>query len=629
VQSVRDATNACKMIERHADPTQQPAPVNKGCASKAIGDGAVSDRRVSRAWLRALELTSPIAKAPWRVFPAVVEELAKRFGDAPALLSEDETLTFRALTQRANRYARWALAQGIRKGDTVCLLMPNRPEYMAVWLGISRAGGVVALLNTNLVGASLAHCVDIVEPKHIIVASDLVETIERVRPNLATCPTIWLHGTGASPARDVAAAVTRHPGDTLAGDEKIPLSIDDPALYVYTSGTTGLPKAAKISHYRLMMWTHWFAGIMETQPNDRMYNCLPMYHSVGGAVATGAVLVNGGSVVIREKFSAGRFWDDIARFDCTLFQYIGELCRYLLLAPPHPRETLHRLRLCCGNGLRGEIWEAFQQRFRIPQVLEFYAATEGNFSLFNVEGRPGAIGRTPPFIAHRSTLALIKCDVERNVPIRDENGFCVRCVANETGEAIGRISSDAGARFDGYADDAATEKKILRDVFERGDAWFRTGDLMRRDHANFHYFVDRIGDTFRWKGENVATSEVAAAIAAFPGIIGANVYGVAIPGADGRAGMAEIVCRGEIDLSAFRSHLAQHLPRYAHPVLLRLRKEIDLTPTFKALKPRDGEDCYDPSTCPDELYVNDPGRSTYVALDQALYDRIRAGGVPL
>jgi fatty-acyl-CoA synthase len=587
-----------------------------------------ADRKASRAWLRALELTSPITKAPSRTFPVVVDELAERFGDAPALLSDGETLSFRALAQRANRYARWALAQGLQKGDTVCLLMANRPEYMAIWLGVTRVGGVVALLNTNLVGASLAHCIDVVDPKHIIVAPELAETLDRARPLLATRAAIWQHGAG-SPDLDIAAGVAALPGDALTTDETVPVSVDDRALYVYTSGTTGLPKAAKISHYRLMMWTHWFAGMMETGPKDRMYNCLPMYHSIGGAVATGAVLVNGGSVVIREKFSVSRFWDDIARFECTLFQYIGELCRYLLLAPPHPLERAHRLRLCCGNGLRGDVWEPFKERFAVPQILEFYAATEANVSLFNVEGRPGAIGRTPPFIAHRSALALVRFDVERNVPVREENGFCVRCAVNETGEAIGRISTEAGARFDGYTDDAATEKKVLRDVFERGDAWFRTGDLMRRDEANFYYFVDRVGDTFRWKGENVATSEVSAAITAFPGIVDANVYGVAIPGADGRAGMAEIVCRSPIDLSAFRDHLAQRLPRYAHPVLLRLREEIDVTATFKQLKRSSGPDSYDPATCPDGLYVNDPERRAYVPLDQALYERIRAGGMQL
>jgi fatty-acyl-CoA synthase len=614
------------MIASQADPAEKPGKTPTD--GKGANDGRGSGRNASRAWLRALELTSPIAKAPSRIFPVVVEELAERFGEAPALLADDENLSFRALAQRANRYARWALAQGLQKGDTVCLLMANRPEYLAIWLGITRAGGVVALLNTNLVGVSLAHCIDVVDPKHIIVAPELAGTLDRARSSLATRAAIWQHGTG-EPDRDIAAAVTALPGDALTADETVAVSVDDRALYVYTSGTTGLPKAAKISHYRLMMWTHWFAGMMETQAGDRMYNCLPMYHSIGGAVATGAVLVNGGSVVIREKFSVSRFWDDIARFDCTLFQYIGELCRYLLLAPPHPRETRHRLRLCCGNGLRGDIWEAFKERFAIPQILEFYAATEANVSLFNVEGRPGAIGRTPPFIAHRSALALVKFDVERNGPVRDENGFCVRCAVNETGEAIGRISSDAGARFDGYTDEAATEKKVLRDVFQRGDAWFRTGDLMRRDEANFYYFVDRIGDTFRWKGENVATSEVSAAITAFPGVLDANVYGVAIPGADGRAGMAEIVCRGPLDLSAFRDHLAQRLPRYAHPVLLRLRDEIEVTATFKQLKHGTAPEDYDPATCPDGLYVNDPERRAYVRLNQALYERIRAGSMQL
>ncbi|HMA75343.1 MAG TPA: long-chain-acyl-CoA synthetase [Xanthobacteraceae bacterium] len=599
------------MMAGHTDKTETAAP---------------RDKRASRAWLRALELTAPIAKARWRTFPSVIEELAGKFGDSPALLADGESLSFYALNERANRYARWARAHDVQAGDTVCLLMTNRPEYMAIWLGITRIGGVVALLNTNLVAMSLAHCVDVVAPKHIIVASDRTEILENARPFLATSAMIWSHGAGPPHYPDVAAEIANFPGAPLTGHESSPPSIDDLALYVYTSGTTGLPKAAKISHYRLMIWTHWFAGMMETGPADCMYNCLPMYHSVGGAVATGAVLVVGGSVVIREKFSASRFWEDVVRFDCTLFQYIGELCRYLLRAPTHHHETQHRLRLCCGNGLRGDIWEAFRQRFHIPQILEFYGATEANVSLFNVEGRPGAIGRMAPFIAHRPALALVRFDIECNEILRDKNGFCIGCAANETGEAIGRISDDA--RFDGYTDREATEKKILRDVFARGDAWFRTGDLMRRDYGGFYYFVDRIGDTFRWKGENVATSEVAAAITAFHGIVDANVYGVAVPGADGRAGMAEIVCSSAIDFCAFREHLARHLPKYAHPVLLLIRKEIDVTPTFKQLKRRDA-DGYDPDRCPDALYVNDPDRGAYVAMDRELYDRIRKGQMQL
>jgi fatty-acyl-CoA synthase len=511
------------------------------------------------------------------------------------------------------------LSQGIKKGETVCLLMPGRPDYLAIWLGLTSIGAVAALINTNLTGAALAHCITLAGPRHIIVDARLDLALE----GLETSAMVWRHGEA------FAETISGYSGAALTAEESRDVTLSDPALLIYTSGTTGLPKAAFVSHHRVMMWTHWFAGMMDTSPADRMYNCLPMYHSIGGAVATGAVLVNGGSVAIRERFSASGFWDDIVRFDCTLFQYIGELCRYLVHAPADPNETRHRLRLACGNGLRGDIWEEFKRRFHIPQVLEFYAATEANVSLFNVEGRAGAIGRVPPFIAHRSALALVKFDVARSEPLRSEHGFCMRCVPNETGEAIGRIASDDhGARFDGYTDRAATERKILRDVFEPGDAWFRTGDLMRRDDGGFYYFVDRIGDTFRWKGENVATSEVAAAIAAFPGVADANVYGVEIPGADGRAGMAEIVCAGAIDLAALRDHLSRALPRYAHPVLLRMRDKIDVTATFKHMK-RGRLDDHDPRSCPDALYILHPERRAYVMLDAPLYERLRNGEMRL
>ena len=332
--------------------------------------------------------------------------------------------------------------------------------------------------------------------------------------------------------------------------------------------------------------------------------------------------------MIREKFSASRFWDDIAQFQCTLFQYIGELCRYLLQTPVHAQETQHQLRMCCGNGLRADIWTEFKHRFGIPQILEFYAATEGNVSLFNVEGKPGAIGRIPSFMAHRAPVALVRFDVDSGAPSRNEEGFCIPCGVNETGEAIGRLSDDPnerGGRFDGYTSQAATEQKILRDVFVRGDAWYRTGDLMRRNQTGFYYFIDRIGDTFRWKGENVATSEVAAALTSYPGIVEANVYGVIVPGADGRAGMAELVCTAQFDLGLLREHLAQQLPKYAHPLFLRLRSAIAITPTFKQMKGTAAGHGYDPSQCPDPLYVLDAERRGYVALDAAFYAQIAAG----
>ena len=493
-------------------------------------------------------MTTPIAKNPTRVFPVVIEELADKFGDAPALISDRERLSYRALAERANRYARWARRENLGKGETVCLLMPNRPEYMAAWIGITSAGGVAALINTNLIGTALAHCIDIVAPKHVVVAAELATEFATARALLKTKPKIWSHGESAEFPR-LDREIDALPGHRLAASERAALTIEDHALYIYTSGTTGLPKAANINHYRVMLATSAFAGVMDTKPTDRMYDCLPMYHTAGGLVATGALLLNGGSVVIREKFSAREFWDDVVRYECTLFQYIGELCRYLVHSPPNPNETRHRLRMACGNGLRPDLWEEFKTRFRIPHILEFYGATEGNVNIFNFEGKPGAVGRVPWFVAHRFPIAVVRFDVERQQPVRNAQGFCERCDANEPGEVIGRIVNDPerpGNRFEGYAAANQNENKILHDVFEKGDAWFRTGDLMRKDERGYFYFVDRVGDTFRWKGENVSTSEVAEAINTFPGIADANVYGVTVVGRDGRAGMAAIVCDGHV-----------------------------------------------------------------------------------
>ena len=318
----------------------------------------------------------------------------------------------------------------------------------------------------------------------------------------------------------IDAALGKFDGAPLSPAERRNVTINDRALLIYTSGTTGLPKAASISHRRILNWGGWFAGLTGASPDDRLYDCLPVYHSVGGVVAPCSMLFAGASVVLAEKFSATNFWQDVARFDCTLFQYIGELCRYLLKAPASEFERQHRLRLACGNGLRGDIWEEFQARFAIPQILEFYAATEGNFSLYNVEGKVGAIGRIPPLLAHRFPAAIVKVDPDSGSPVRGDDGLCVVCARDEAGEAIGRIgiADEGGGRFEGYTDKAETEKKILRDVLAKGDAWFRTGDLMRLDAQGFFHFVDRVGDTFRWKGENVATSEVNDAIRQCQGV---------------------------------------------------------------------------------------------------------------
>jgi len=587
-------------------------------------------RTPAQAWARALELTAPIARHPQRIFPRVIEERAAEFPEAPALLSDRECFTYRALAERANQYSRWALTQGLRKGECVGLLMGNRPEFMAIWLGITQAGGVVALLNTNLMGLSLAHSINIVAPKHLLVAAELVDSLTSARSALSGDAKIWIHGSGDFTYPRLDSEIERHSGETLSESERPPLAIEDPALYIYTSGTTGLPKAASVSHGRVMQWTHWFAGMLDTKPTDRMYDCLPMYHSVGGVQAPGAVLAGGGAVVLREKFSASRFWDDVVRWDCTLVQYIGELCRYLLHASPSSSETAHRVRIACGNGLAPDIWEQFKSRFQIPRILEFYAATEGNVSLFNAEGEPGAIGRIPSYLAHRFPAALVKFDVETGEPIRNEQGFCLRCAPNEVGEAIGLLRSDAsniGSRFEGYTRLDESEKKILRGVFKPGDAWFRTGDLMRKDERGFFYFIDRIGDTFRWKGENVATSEVSQALCEFPGIQEANVYGVEIPGADGRAGMATLVAAGDLDLDALRSHLAKRLAAYARPLFLRIRQQMEVTGTFKYTKSELVRQGYNPAATSDAIYFNLPERQAFVRLDETLYARIQSGQI--
>ena len=580
----------------------------------------------ARAWLRALELTAPIPRNPDRILPVVIEEMSARMGDAPAILSDTESLTWSGLAGRANQYARWALAQNLAKGDVICLLMTNRPEYFAAWLGITSVGVVVSLLNTNLVGASLAHCVRIVAPRHIISSSQFLETTQEVLPQLSQSPIVWAHGPGNTSFPRIDLKLQSCSTDPLNANERRSTTTSDLALYIYTSGTTGLPKAARVSHARVMQWSHWFAGMMDVQPMDRMYSCLPMYHSVGGVQAVGAMLVGGGSVVVREKFSASQFWDDVVRWDCTLFQYIGELCRYLLHTNSSANETPHRIRLACGNGLAADIWDSFKDRFRIPQILEFYAATEGNVSLFNVQGKRGAIGHIPSYLTHRFSPLLVMTNIETGKPMRDEHGLCVPCAAGQTGEALGKMNDDTsnpGSRFEGYTSSDASENKILRNVVAAGDAWFRTGDLMRKDEKGYYYFIDRMGDTFRRKGENVATSEVEETLCDFPGVQHANVYGVTVLGVEGRIGMAALAIGRELNLAELRNFLIDRLPLYARPVFLRIRTSMDLTGTFKYSKTDLIREGFDPDASRDALYF-DAGES-FIPIDGDLHQRIHAG----
>jgi fatty-acyl-CoA synthase len=610
-------------VNAPADPSGFDAAT--AASMTAVAGGAVS---ASAIWTRALQRTAGITDDQAILLADIIDAHAAKAPDAPALLADHGSLTYGALSRRSNQFARWAIDRGLRAGDTVCLMLPNSPDYLAIWLGFSRVGIVTALLNTQITGASLAHCIAVACPRLAVIDSAWLSLYQAAAPEGDIC----VYGGDGPAGRGIDADLDSHDGGPLEEATRAGLTLRNPALLIYTSGTTGLPKAAHVSHYRIRMWSEWFAGLMEAEPADRLYNCLPMYHSIGGVAAVGAMLAAGGAVVVREKFSASRFWDDIRAWDCTIFQYIGELCRYLVSQPEQPVGQPHRLRLCCGNGLRADIWEEFRSRFAIPRLLEFYAATEGSFSLFNVEGQPGAIGKIPGFMAHRSPVALVRYDLETGAPARTPDGLCIRCGVDEPGEALGRLArGEAGlsTRFEGYTNRAETERKVLRDVFEIGDAWFRTGDLMRKDRKGFYYFVDRAGDTFRWKGENVATLEVEAALCGCPGVNEANVYGVAIPGTDGRAGMAALVVDSSFDLAALSLHLRDHLPAFARPLFLRLSGQMAVTATFKHQKQILVRQGYDPTLVHDPLYLYDATRSGFVAMDMSLHSKIASGALRL
>jgi fatty-acyl-CoA synthase len=564
-----------------------------------------------------------------RTIADIVAEIARDKPDNLAILFQDRTVTYRALDEGANRYAHWAHGTGVGKGDAVALLMENCPEYLMAWLGLIRLGATVALINTNLRGAPLAHSIDIAAAKHAIIGRDLEQNFLGAAPLLEHRPQAW-SAVGAAPGmEDLAAALARAPVTAPERSWRGDLTLKDRAFYIYTSGTTGLPKAANFSHMRMMFMMVGFAGALGARETDRLYDPLPLYHSAGGVAALGPALLTGGSLVIRKKFSVQEFWDDCFRYKPTFFQYIGELCRYLLNAPAHAHERDHNLRAIIGNGLRPEIWEAFRIRFAIPKIVEFYGATEGNVSFLNYDGKPGAVGRLPGYMRPIIGTRIVRFDIEHEEPVRDADGFCIECGPNEAGEAIGKIDEAAGRNFEGYTKSSETQKKILRNVFKTGDAWFRTGDLMKRDGQGYLYFVDRIGDTFRWKGENVATSEVSEALGVVPGVKEANVYGVAAPGMDGRAGMAALVTDNAFDISALAGALAGNLAPYARPIFIRLQHEIEITGTFKQRKVDLVREGFDPNVVTDPLFWLNPASGRYEPLTATAYDAIVSGRVKL
>ena len=582
-----------------------------------------------KALIRTLRRVNSISSSSNHLICDDLEAAVDGWRERRAITFEGGHLTYGEMDGLANRYANWAIDHGLRRGQTVALFMANRADYLPVWYGLSKVGVITALINNNLAGEQLQHCLDISGAAHVITDGDGAPLVEALRAGLKRHLTVWTLDRAQGDLRDLSKALKSC--SPLRPDRAMreAITAGETALYIFTSGTTGPPKAAKVTHVRAQLYMRGFAAATNAHQDDRVYIALPLYHATGGLCATGAVLLNGGSMVIKTRFSAHHFWEDVNAEHCTMFVYIGELCRYLLNQPEQAGEKTHSLRLAFGNGLRPEVWEEVRSRFAIPEILEFYGSTEGNVSLFNFDGKPGAIGRVPPYVRKRFNVRLVRFDVETEAPVRGPDGFCQATEPGEVGECIGEIRAhEARAEYAGYADKAASEKKVLHDVFAKGDAWFATGDLMRQDEEGYFYFVDRVGDTFRWKGENVSTSEVADQISALPGVEEATVYGVRVGDLDGRAGMASLVVRPDFDIAAFAAGVDAKLAAYARPVFVRLQPAIDITGTFKYRKIDLVTDGFDPARITQPLYVREPAAG-YVPVTPEVFAQITSGAMRL
>jgi fatty-acyl-CoA synthase len=575
-------------------------------------------RRLNRTLGRVKSIASDSPNLICDDLQAAVEAHRNR----PAMTFEGRTVTYGELDAIANRYAHWGRGLNLRRGQTVALFMPNRLEYFAVWYGLSKIGVVTALINNQLSGPALAHCLTVSGAAHLIVDSETSPVFEAARSLVAKPLQQWILGPAQGDQRDLVQALkscSQLPPDRIARED---MTARDTALLIFTSGTTGMPKAARITHVRAQLYMRGFAGATGAKLTDRIYVALPLYHATGGLCALGAAFLNGGSVFLRRRFSASHFWAEAADEGCTMFVYIGELCRYLVNQPPVEDETRHKIRLAFGNGLRPDIWPVMKERFRIPEILEFYGSTEGNVSMFNFDGRQGAIGRAPKWLRKKFNVRLVQFDLEAEAPIRGTDGFCIECGPGQIGECIGQIGGDARAEYTGYADKAASEAKILHNVFEKGDRWFATGDLMKTDADGYFYFIDRIGDTFRWKGENVSTNEVSERLLGMPGVLEANVYGVEVPGAEGRAGMAGLVVGPEFDIKAFGDEVARELPPFSQPLFVRLLPAIETTGTFKPRKMDMVADGFDPAKVKGPLFFHNPKRG-YIKVTKGVFEKLQ------
>jgi fatty-acyl-CoA synthase len=560
---------------------------------------------------------------------SVADLLEARAADAaerPFLVFEGRNVTFAAMNALANRIAHAALAAGFRAGDVVALLMENRPEFPMVWLGLAKVGIVTALLNTSARGRILRHALEQTRAAGLIFGCECAAQVLTLEPAERPARLFALPDPGGTPADAVPAEapgfdahMATAPATNPDRQQRAHVQLRDPLYYIFTSGTTGLPKAALMSHLRFLNAGGVIAGFLALDREDVLYNVLPLYHGAGGMVVVSAALHVGIPIVLRRRFSASEFWSDVRRHRVTAWYYIGEICRYLLNQPPRSDDAAHTLRKMSGAGLKADVWEAFQARFGIETVCEGLGSTEANYGLTNVDNKLGSVGRLP--YPEHSNIRVVRYDIDSGEHLRAADGTRVLCAPGEVGELIAEIldGPTAAGFFEGYTSPEATEAKILRDVFRAGDRWVRSGDLVRRDADDYFYFVDRVGDTYRWKSENVSTEEVAQILARFPGVAVANVYGVRVPGNEGRAGMVALTLQApaRFDPYAFHEFAAGRLASYAMPLFVRLAPDADLTTTFKLRKIELQRAGYDPARTRDALFVRDAAGECYRPLTPA------------